>query len=133
NSTRRSAETLPTNSDARTQHARPGVGHFRWSGFRLVEVSLQAGAGAWVAELAKGLGLDLANSLAGDPEVAAHFLERAEPAIVQAVPKHDDLAFALGELVQRVDDLRLQQLLSRKFDRGGHGVIFDEVAEERIA
>ena len=58
---------------------------FGWlcSGFLLNE-AVQQGQALAAVQLADGLGLDLADTLAGDAEIAAHFLQRAGTAIVQA-------------------------------------------------
>jgi hypothetical protein len=55
-----------------------------------------------VLELADGLGLDLADALAGDLEDPADLLERVGVAVADAVAELDDLALAEG---QRVEDV----------------------------
>ena len=49
----------------------------------LLQVVLQLAAPRRVAELAQGLGLDLADAFAGDVELLAHFLKGAGPAVLQ--------------------------------------------------
>ena len=47
-------------------------------------------------QLADGLGLDLADTLTGNTEVAAHLLQRAGAAIVQTKAEADDLFLTGG-------------------------------------
>ena len=106
---------------------------YRLDGRRLIEVAAELAAVARVAQLAQRLGLDLADALAGDAELAADLFERAELAVLQAEAKDDDFALALGELAQRVANLRLEQLLRGELERVRHRLVFDEVAEEGVA
>src|SRR5215208_7930669 len=85
-----------------------------------------------MAQLAERFGFNLANPLAGDAKLPADLLERAESTIIQPEAKHDDLALSLGELAQRLANLRLQQLVGGELQRVWHGVVFDEIAEKRV-
>src|SRR6188508_195980 len=73
----------------------------------LFQVASQAAAVRGVAKLAQGLGLDLADALAGDAELAADFLEGPVLAIAEAEAELDDLALAVRKLAQRLRDLLL--------------------------
>ncbi len=57
-------------------------------------------AAAGMAQFAQRFGFDLADALAGDGEVLAHFFERVLAAILQAKPHFDDLFFARAESLQ---------------------------------
>src|ERR1044072_3208138 len=50
-----------------------------------------------MAQLAQGLGLDLADALAGDREVLAHLFQGVLAAVAQAEAHLDDLLLARGE------------------------------------
>src|SRR3954470_2677408 len=82
-----------------------------------------------LAELRHDLALDLADALAGQPEVLADLVERAGLAVVQAVAQPDDLLLAV---VQRRED-PAQVVLQQARDHGALGVrrlgVFDEVAQ----
>ena len=55
----------------------------RWGG-RLFDVVAEAGGAGGVAELAQGLGFNLADALAGDIEFFADLFKRAAAAVAQA-------------------------------------------------
>ena len=61
-----------------------------------------------MTQLAKRFGFDLSNPLAGNSKFATNLFKRAESAVLESEAKHDDLALSLGELAQRVTNLRLQ-------------------------
>ena len=84
-------------------------------------------------QLAQGLGLDLANPLAGDAEIAANFFEGAELAVFQPVAQDDDPALAVGQFFQRIADLGPEQAAARQASSGaGIDVVLDEITEERV-
>src|SRR5205807_8392787 len=100
----------------------------RTAACRPIEVAPQLAAVGGVAQLAERLGLDLADALARDAELAPDLLQRAEAAVLQAVAQLDDAALAVGEALQRVADLALEELLRGQVDRRGHRLVLDEVA-----
>src|ERR1700722_3626562 len=84
---------------------------------------------AGVPELGQGLGLDLADALAGDAELLAHFLQRPGMAVHQAEPELDDLLLARGQGIQDLLQLILEHDEGCGLD-GHHGVrVLDEVPE----
>ena len=89
----------------------------------------QALAALRVAQLGERLGLDLADPLAGDAELAADLLERLGLAAVEAEAQPHDLLLALGQLAEHVaDGLRQHHPRRRVGGAVGRGVL-DEVAE----
>ena len=64
----------------------------------LLEVPAQLPAIARMTQLAKRLRFDLANPLAGDPKLTAHFFECPESTVLESEAQDDDLALPLGEL-----------------------------------
>src|SRR5215212_629456 len=72
---------------------------------RLVEVTAQLFAQVRVAQLAQRHGLDLPDALARDAKLDAYFFKRAIAAILQAITQLDNLALALGQLLQHFFDL----------------------------
>src|SRR3954464_12328786 len=107
--------------------------HLLTADCRLIEVPPQLAAVGWVAQLAQRLGLDLPDALAGDAELAPDLLQRAEAAILQPEAELDDPALAVGQALERVADLALEELLRGQVERRGHRLVFDEVAEEGVA
>src|SRR5579884_4200107 len=85
-----------------------------------------------MAQLAQSFGLDLANALAGDVELLAHLFQRATAPIVQAEAQLQHFALALGQAVQHVLNLLLEQLMARGLGRGQSCVVLDEVAEMAV-
>ena len=73
--------------------------------------------------------LDLADSLAGDAEGAADFLERQRLGHREAVAQFDHLALALGQGVEGFADALFLQVLAGFLERLQHGVVVDEIAE----
>src|ERR1035438_3060056 len=67
------------------------------------EETLELAPAGWVAEFAQGLGLDLADALAGDFVLPAHLLQGAREAVVQAVAEFQDPALALVQPVEHLD------------------------------
>ena len=63
----------------------------------LLQVVLQLAAAGWVAELAQRLGLDLADPLAGDVELLAHFLERSGTPVLETEPELQHPPLASGQ------------------------------------
>lgn len=86
-----------------------------------------------MAKLSQCLGLDLSDSLARYPEIATNLLERPKTTVIQSIAKDDYPALSLGQLVERIADLRSQQLLGCKLERRRHRLILDEVSEKGIA
>jgi hypothetical protein len=72
-----------------------------------------------MAQLPQGLGLDLANALAGDAELLADLFERPKTAILQAKSENQDLALALTEFVQGFANLKLQDVAGCDLQRRG--------------
>ena len=66
-------------------------------------------AAAGVAELAQGLGFDLADAFTGDVELLADLLQRAGAAILQAEAQAQDLFLTRGQGLEHVGQLLLQQ------------------------
>ena len=64
---------------------------------RLLQVVLELAAAGRVAELAESLGLDLADPLAGDVELLAHFLQGAGPTVLQSEPELQHPPLATGQ------------------------------------
>src|SRR5882762_7251886 len=96
------------------------------------EEAVQMADAGRVAHLTERLRLDLADALAGDAELAAHFFQRARVTIDQAEALFEDGALTLGERVEHVADLFLQERI------GGHlggilrRLVLDEIAERRV-
>src|SRR5690606_14192580 len=68
-----------------------------------VEVGAELLAAVRVAQLGQRLGLDLADALAGDAELAPDLLERPGLTVLEAEAQPDDLLLALVELAHGVD------------------------------
>ena len=62
-----------------------------------------------MAQFAQGFGFDLADAFAGDVVLFADFFQRARIAIDQAEAQFEDLAFALGQAIEDIAQLILQQ------------------------
>ena len=65
-----------------------------------LDQAVQQGQALAAVQLADGLGLDLADTLTGDTEVAAHLLQRAGAAIVQTKAQADDLFLTGGQALE---------------------------------
>ena len=85
-----------------------------------------------VPHFAEGLGLNLADPLAGDLELATHFLESAAVAVLEAEALLKDLAFTLGESVENFVDLVLEHGEPCLLHWVLGGLVFDEVTETRV-
>src|SRR5215210_423718 len=96
---------------------------------RLAEVLAQVLGAALLAQEVKGLHLDLAHPLARNVELAADLFERARPVVLHPEPQFDDLALPLGQLVERLAQVGLQQRLGDGVRRGNGARVFEEVAE----
>ena len=83
-------------------------------------------------QLADGLGLDLADALAGDLEDPADLFERVGVAVADAVAQLDDLALAVGQRLEHLLDLVLEHLLRGGADRALGRLVLDEVAEVAV-
>src|SRR5688500_7037197 len=73
-----------------------------------IKIVPQLATPARVFQLLQRLRLDLADSLAGHPEVPADLLQRAGAAVFQAEAHDKHVPFALGQHVQRLVDLLAQ-------------------------
>ena len=61
-----------------------------------------------LADLLVGLGLDLSDSLSGNPEQLTHFLKRMLDAVHQTVSQLQDSSLLVGQLLQNLVDLVLE-------------------------
>src|SRR5207245_11179447 len=75
----------------------------------LVEVVAQLLTADGVPQLRQGLGLDLADALAGDAELLADLLEGASLAVVEPETHAHDLLLAIGELVESLGDRLVEE------------------------
>src|SRR2546427_3730421 len=98
----------------------------------LLQVILELARAGRVAQLAEGLGLDLADPLPGDVELLADLLERSGPAILQAEPELQDAPLPAGQGVQHGLHLLLEQLVRGRLGGGQRAPVLDEVAEVRV-
>src|SRR4029453_1813939 len=96
---------------------------------RLLQVVAELLAAGGVAQLGEGLGLDLADALAGDAEFAADLLQGAGVAVGEAEAELDDLLLPLREGVQDRVELLLEQDEAGRVDRDDGVGVLDEVAE----
>src|SRR5262249_11508821 len=99
---------------------------------RALEEALELSTPHRVLELPHGLGLDLANPLAGHLEDPAHLLEGVGIAVPQPVAELDDLALAVGQGLEHLVDLLLGHLRGGRVDRALGGLILDEIAEVAV-
>ena len=72
---------------------------------RSLDEAVQQGKALAAVQLADGLCLDLADTLTGDAEIAAHLFQRAGTAIVQTEAETDDLLFTRGQALEGLIDL----------------------------
>src|SRR3569833_1952063 len=126
---RRRWSTLASASPRTTTPARGGRRGGAWSG-RLLEVEERAQLlrSARVAQLAQGLGLDLADALAGDVELLADFLEGVVGVHVDAEAHAQHLRLPRGEAGEHVAHGLHQAGLGRRLARRGGVGVLDEVA-----
>src|SRR5215472_15843217 len=85
-----------------------------------------------MAQLAQGLGFDLADTLAGDRERLADLFERMLGAVFQTKPHLDYFLFARSQRPEDLCGLVFQVHVDHGFGRRNHGPVFDEVAQMRI-
>src|SRR5690606_23659981 len=85
-----------------------------------------------VAQLAQCLRFDLADTLAGDIELLADFLEGVVGVHVDTEAHAQDLGYPCGESGEDVAGGFLEALHGRHVDRRLHGGVFDEVAQVRV-
>src|SRR3954471_11955278 len=82
-----------------------------------------------MAHFPEGFGLDLSDALSRDTELTSYFLESAAITINQSKPLLQDLAFALGQRLEHVFNLLLQENDCRHVARVFRAFIFDEISE----
>src|SRR5262249_55469225 len=97
-----------------------------------LEERLELARARRVAQLAQGLGLDLADALAGDREALPDFLERVLAAVAEAEAHLDDLLLARGERLEEGLRLLLEVDVDHGLGRGHHVPVLDEVSEMRV-
>ena len=73
--------------------------------------------------------LQLANSLAGDAELLADFLERLRLAAVKPEALENDLLLAIIEDIEQAADFVAQVLVAQKFERRLRVLVADDFAE----
>src|SRR5262245_30026630 len=96
--------------------ANPAAGRDRRP--RLLQVVLELAAPGRVAELPESLRLDLADALAGDVELLAHFLEGPGAAVLQPEAELEHPSLATRQGVEHRLHLLLEQLVRGRL-RGG--------------
>ena len=82
-----------------------------------------------MAQLAQGLGLDLADALAGDVELLADLFQRVVGVHVDAEAHAQDLGFAGGEPGKHVLGGLFQAFPGGGLHRGEYPGVFDEIAQ----
>src|SRR4030067_15102 len=92
-------------------------------GSMVVREAFELAAAARVLELAQGLGLDLADALAGDLELLADLLEGVLVAVAQAEAHLEDPALAVRQRFQGLLDLLLEVDIDDRVVRGGEEVV----------
>ena len=78
---------------------------------------MQVADAGWVPHLAQRLRLDLADAFARDAELAAHFLKRARVTVNEPKALFEHRAFALGQRVEHIANLFLEQRVGRHLRR----------------
>src|SRR5690242_1498311 len=86
-----------------------------------------------VAQLAQHARLDLADTLAGDAELAPDLFKRAILPIAKSIAQLDDPPLALGQFLQHHLELLAQNMLRRAIDWRRADLILDKVAQYRVA
>src|SRR5579862_1468409 len=104
----------------------------RRSYFRGFEETFKLPDPGRMAHFAEGLGLDLADAFAGDLELPAYLFERPAVAVHQAKPLLQDLALPLGERLEDVFDLLLQEHDRGHVTRVFRSLILDEIAKAGV-
>ena len=85
-----------------------------------------------MAQLAQGLGLDLADTLTGDVELLAHLLQGAGAAVLDAEAQLQHLLLTGGQGAQHVHQLLLQQREAGGLAGLGRALVGDEVAQMAV-
>ena len=93
---------------------------------------LELAAALRVAQLAQGLGFDLADALAGDLEALADFFEGVLGAVFEAEAHLDDALFARRERAQNLRGVLLEVDADDRLGGRNRLAVFNEVAEVRI-
>jgi hypothetical protein len=82
-----------------------------------------------IAKLRQRFGLDLANSLASDTELASDFLERAGLTVVEPKSHTEEFTFTITEFVKSFFDRFVEHVTSRSVGGSLKAVVFDDVGE----
>src|SRR5258708_16254610 len=82
-----------------------------------------------MTELAQSLGFNLTDAFACDMELFAHFFQRAAAAIIQTKAQLENLALALGQTIEHILHLLLEQLMTGGIGRRKRSVILNEVTQ----
>src|SRR5215472_4152487 len=98
----------------------------------IVEEGSEYPRSARVLQLAKRLGLDLADALASDRERVAYFLQRMVAGHSEAEPHANNALLAGGEGCQDFGDRIAQARLDHRIDRLDRIFIFNKVAKAGI-
>src|SRR5690606_23158495 len=111
------------------QKTPPGGGVFREAAGSVFQEAPKLLGAARMAELAQGLGFDLADALAGDVELLADFFQRVIRVHVDAEAHAQDLGLARREAGK--DGVRgfAQAFRGGRLDRRDHVGVLDEVAK----
>src|SRR5688500_10836053 len=99
---------------------------------RLLEVVLELAAAARMPQLAEGLGLDLADPLARDVEVAPDLLESAGSPVLEPEAELQDASLTRRQRVQAILHLLLLELVGCLICRRHRGEVRDEVTEVAV-
>src|SRR5439155_5791267 len=97
-----------------------------------IEEAAQLAAPARVLELAQRLGLDLADTLAGDRELLADLFQRVVGVHADAEAHAQNTLLARRQRCQHTGRRLAQIGLDRRVDRQDRHLVLDEVAEMRI-
>src|SRR6056297_1108527 len=90
----------------------------RFKGKSAVHEPLKFAAADRVLELANGLGLDLAHTLAGDLEDPPDFFERVCVPVTDSIAELDDLSLAIGQRLEHHLDASPEHIARRRDGRG---------------
>src|SRR5208283_4686975 len=91
--------------------------------------ALEVARSAGLAQLAQRLGLDLPDTLAGDGELLADFLERVVGFLADAEAHAQDLLLARGERGQHLARLLAEVALDGGLDGGRREFVLDKIAK----
>ena len=97
--------------------------------FFAVEEAFQTVAAGGVTQLAQGLGFDLADALAGNIELFAHFFQRVVGVHVDAETHTQHFGFARGEAFEHIFGDFAQAGIHGRFGGGNVVDVFDKVAQ----